>query len=347
MNSNNLNTLEDFQKFIDNNKIKSLREFRLSYKTIYSKYLKIRKVWKNKELSFEEISIVDTYKDLNTVEDFQKFVDDNNILTKTDLRKKYGSVSSRFFKVIKKEDRGKLKFKIELHHYHDDLNTVDDFKKFINSNGILSPKEFKNKFPKEYDRFCRVIPKEDKQKVTYKVIRRSYHDIISINDLQIFINDNNIRSKKELHKKFSGLYVKFLPELNSITFIKNNKSIGEKQIEDLLIINGINFEEQKVYSNLKDKNFLRFDFYLPDFNLIIEHHGEGHFGKGRYFSDELIKHDKMKYDYAINNNISIIYYTIYKKDYEKYGYFTEVLTDVNTLLERIKEIGMTNQSNIN
>lgn len=99
---------------------------------------------------------------------------------------------------------------------------------------------------------------------------------------------------------------------------------------------------QKTYPDLKDKLLLRYDFYLPDYNILIEHQGEGHFGKGKYYSEELIKHDRLKYQYAINNNIHIIYYTIYKTVYNKFGYFTRVLTNLENLIEEINKIGMTN-----
>lgn len=85
--------------------------------------------------------------------------------------------------------------------------------------------------------------------------------------------------------------------------------------------------------------------FIFEYNILIEHHGEGHFGKGRYYNDILIENDKRKFEYAINNNIPIIYFTIYKSEYKNKGYFTEVLTDSEILIQRIKEIGLTNQSN--
>ena len=53
----------------------------------------------------------------------------------------------------------------------------------------------------------------------------------------------------------------------------------------------------------------------------------------------------MKFEYAKLNNISILYFTNEVEVYNKFGYFTEVITDSDILIEKIKEIGLTNQLN--
>lgn len=283
------------------------------------------------------------FSDYKTLEDFQKLVDENNISTKNQFREKYKALYDRYIKLFPREKR-LLKFsgKEDHHMFFDSFSTVEDFQKFIDENNILKPSQLKKQFPKIYDRLCRVLSKEDKQDLVYKSRRNSYKNIITIDDLQNFIIKNSIHSKKELHKYFSGLYVKFQKDLNKIEFNKNNKSIGENVLEKLFIDNNIKYEYQKSYKNLKNILPLRYDYYLPDYNILIEHHGEGHFGKGKYYSENLLINDKIKYDYATSNNIHILYFTIYKSEYKKYGYFTEVITDTNLLLSKIKEINVTN-----
>ena len=54
-------------------------------------------------------------------------------------------------------------------------------------------------------------------------------------------------------------------------------SKGEKIIRDILLKNNIDFEEQKTFETcrfLNTKAKARFDFYLPNDNLLIEYDGE-------------------------------------------------------------------------
>ena len=335
---NSLDSLDDFQKYINENHIMSYKEFKLKYKTVYAKYLNKRSNWVVSKLIFPIMS-VDKYENLQTNEDFQRFIDENGIKSKNEFRKKFSLIQNKFFKTVPREDRN-LKFPIEgKHMYGSSYNNIEDFQKFINENKIPRPIVFRVEFPSLYDRFCRIIPSDEKQKLVYKARRRSYSDIDSIEKLQLFINDNHVSSRKELHKSFSGLYVKFQSQLDSITFNNiDNSSIGENFLKKLFNENNIKFITQKTYSDLRNKLPLRYDFYLPEYNVLVEHHGEGHFGKGRYYTAELIENDKKKYDYAIANNIKILYYTIYKTEYFNNGYFTEVITDSDILIQKIKEI---------
>ena len=89
------------------------------------------------------------------------------------------------------------------------------------------------------------------------------------------------------------------------------KSSGEEQISLLLTKNNIKFERQKTFPNLKYKNPLYCDFYLPEFNLIIEFNGEQHYKPVELFGGqenlELIQlRDKIKKDYCLKNNIAFL-----------------------------------------
>ena len=59
-----------------------------------------------------------------------------------------------------------------------------------------------------------------------------------------------------------------------LKFPKKFKSRLELEIEKFLIANNINFISQKVF---KDISNLKFDFYLPDYNIILEPGGEQYF----------------------------------------------------------------------
>ena len=92
--------------------------------------------------------------------------------------------------------------------------------------------------------------------------------------------------------------------------LHKNQSANENLIEEYLIKNNIKYEREKTFNSLKDKNKLRFDFYLEDYNLVIEYDGEQHFNAGWYKNEEKVsntmKHDQMKNSWCKENNIDIL-----------------------------------------
>lgn len=59
---------------------------------------------------------------------------------------------------------------------------------------------------------------------------------------------------------------------------KCNQSKGELIIENYLKSQGYNFIQQKTFDDCKGKrNLLPFDFYLPDYNILIEFQGKQHY----------------------------------------------------------------------
>lgn len=94
------------------------------------------------------------------------------------------------------------------------------------------------------------------------------------------------------------------------------KSKGETETIEALQFYHINFVEQKIYTDCKDVNYLPFDFYLLDYNILIEFDGEQHYFPVRFHGmDEqdaqdnflyVQKHDKMKTNFCIQNNIPLI-----------------------------------------
>lgn len=94
---------------------------------------------------------------------------------------------------------------------------------------------------------------------------------------------------------------------------KCSKSSGEMVVESFLIKNGIDFDVQKWYDDLRsDSNRpLRFDFYFKDLNLIIEYDGRQHYehvpsfqSKDEY--DRLQYHDSLKNIYCNDNDIALV-----------------------------------------
>lgn len=89
-------------------------------------------------------------------------------------------------------------------------------------------------------------------------------------------------------------------------------SKGEQKITKWLRINNINFIPQKEFDGLigLGGGNLSYDFYLPDYNLLIEYQGEFHDGTARQQTEEQFKkqkeHDKKKCEYAKGNNINLL-----------------------------------------
>lgn len=89
------------------------------------------------------------------------------------------------------------------------------------------------------------------------------------------------------------------------------KSKGENAISDYLKSNDISFEPQKAFQNCKNIRVLKFDFYLPDYNLCIEFQGAQHYKSVDYFGgvemfEKAQKRDNIKRDYCKSNGISLL-----------------------------------------
>jgi len=85
-------------------------------------------------------------------------------------------------------------------------------------------------------------------------------------------------------------------------------SKGEKNISLLLKRNNIIFQQQKKFIGCKNKTYLLFDFYLPDYNIAVEYDGEQHYKSIEFFGgDSTLKEtqyrDNIKTNYCYENDI--------------------------------------------
>lgn len=102
-------------------------------------------------------------------------------------------------------------------------------------------------------------------------------------------------------------------------------SLGENKIKNILDKYHIKYEEQKSFETcrFKDTNALaRFDFYLPNQNIIIEYDGEQHFHSIEFFGGEqnfqkTQSHDSYKNQWCKDNNIQMIRIPFYEMNYER------------------------------
>ena len=90
-------------------------------------------------------------------------------------------------------------------------------------------------------------------------------------------------------------------------------SKGEFKVSNVLLENNIEFVKQKSYPDLRSSKFgiLRFDFYIPEGNYLIEYDGQQHFKAGSGWDTEdhfekVKRNDKIKNEYCKRNGITLI-----------------------------------------
>ena len=120
----------------------------------------------------------------------------------------------------------------------------------------------------------------------------------------------------------------------------------ELEIINLLEENNIKYEYQYKPKFLINYNRLySYDFYLQDYNIIIECQGEQHFkpidfsGHNTEMAKQMYKktlqRDKIKYNLCKENKVKLIYYTNLKKDVLPINYFDTIYVNKNKLLSII------------
>ena len=148
--------------------------------------------------------------------------------------------------------------------------------------------------------------------------------------------NNKIRIK---HKCSKGHIYEQTPDMHIGKYKQGcpicNESHGERFIRNYLDKNHIEYIPQKKFNDLKDKTYLSYDFYLPDYNMLIEYQGIQHYesinikGSGKYSNLKKQQyHDNLKREYAKNNG--------YKLLELKYTLNTQELVD-RYLSRRIKD----------
>lgn len=93
----------------------------------------------------------------------------------------------------------------------------------------------------------------------------------------------------------------------------------EKTIIDILNKEGIKFSREKTFDDLKN-GLYRFDFYLPDKNILIKCDGEQHYHFTKAFykkREDFLKskeRDRKKNAYALSHNIQLYRIPFFKMD---------------------------------
>lgn len=143
----------------------------------------------------------------------------------------------------------------------------------------------------------------------------------NINTIKKLAEDRNGKCLSEVYKnnkskllwqcgKCENIWEARLDRVKSGTWCPRCRdSRGEKTISCILNDKKINYKKEYIFKDLKNR---RFDFYLPDYNTIIEFDGIQHFQIYRKYTPDiealkkLQKRDLEKTLYCIKNNIKIL-----------------------------------------
>ena len=91
----------------------------------------------------------------------------------------------------------------------------------------------------------------------------------------------------------------------------NSVSRGETIVTDYLLDKQIYFEREKSFDDLVYQKPLRYDFFLPEYNVLIEYDGKQHFkpietfGGEEYLKETMLR-DKLKNEYAKQKDMLLI-----------------------------------------
>ena len=101
-----------------------------------------------------------------------------------------------------------------------------------------------------------------------------------------------------------------------------NESQGEKAIRRILVLNEIEFFEQWTDHDCIKIKPLKFDFYLPSFDIIIEFDGQQHFRPTGFFGGKkafrkLKEYDQFKDSWAKKHQIRLLRIAYFDDIYEK------------------------------
>jgi very-short-patch-repair endonuclease len=140
------------------------------------------------------------------------------------------------------------------------------------------------------------------EKYTQKSVIDKFKEIHGDKYDYSLVNFKSIREKVEIICKKHGSFLQDpFSHYQNQGCPKCRSSKGEERIIKCLVDNKIQFEYQKKFEGLKNKNYLPIDFYLPDYNLCIEYDGKQHFEMveawGGLESFEILKENDSKKDF--------------------------------------------------
>lgn len=342
--SRNFNTLEAVQKFIDDNpkEIRTANDVAKKQPRIYGKMGRMG--WTSK-VKYPDPPKKTSLAMYNTFDDFQKVA--NNYNTPAEFVKENKTISDRFFKLrsrglIENKD---LYFPGRKPSYGNTFTKAEHFQEYIDKNEIESPKDFWRKDSALYKRLT-TLGLTDKVKYKHKKRKPldSSTNYNTIEQIQDFVIKHKISSNVDFNKRASAIYRKYLKlrkKTGKYIIYPSSPKIASSEEEWSAILELLKYNIKYEYQYKFTGYEYRYDFYLPEYNIILEINGGQHYNINAFpehwdtkRGESTIDRDKKKYNIAIKNGISI-YYITYDgrswRDYKRFGYFKEVYKSIKEL----------------
>lgn len=349
-------SIEELQKIIDSNNIRTAKEFKQKFKPIYG--------YVNRKGLGKLLKYPDAPKDCNFIKDLetaQNFIDENNIQNHTDFMERFPSECRRL-KYLKLS--GKVKYPNPLlhirHNYRNTFLTLEEIQEFIDSHSeITSPYVFERLYPSLYYRSGTIGVR--------KLLKFPNRTIVwgdkykTSEEMQEFISENNVINLTDFKIRFPKEYNKTKNEgyITKLYFPEKQKSSLEIVIER--VINELGILEYipncRSLDWLSYKENLELDFYIQSLNLGIEGQGSQHFIEIPHFGGleefNLRKtRDLIKFNLCKEHGVTILYFSnpqelkrqirgVENKDEEVQkllsNYFAPVITTEEDLIAEIKK----------
>ena len=332
-----LNTLDDFNKFIEENNVKNPKELEKRFSGVYNRARRLNIV---DELVYPERK--NDWSHFNTPDDFNKFIKENDIKNSSEFKEKFSGGYIKAHKIGILDELVYPERKNDWSH----LNTIEDFNKFIEESNIKSPSELQEKFSGGYNKARRLGILKN---LIYENKLNDWSHLNTSEDFNKFIEENNIKSPSELQEKFKSVHhrAQRLGILGDLIYCgKKEQSSWEVYIYNIItnIPEFIDPKRQVKFKDCKNKRKLPFDivFSLPNGKIIIiEIQGPRHytqiFGEEKYIPTR--KNDLIKYRWAKGqNNVYLFYFSKPNYRLNENSYFHYIYTSEEELLNDIKKL---------
>ena len=133
-------TYNEIKDFIKTNNIEKRIDLQRNYKEVFRYFKKLSKEEKDILLPTKFGEKYNYGTSFSTVEDFQEFIDNNNIIRPVVFKREYPRIYDRLCRILTKEGKLKLVYQTKLKSYSS-INTIDLLQEFINTNEVHSRKE--------------------------------------------------------------------------------------------------------------------------------------------------------------------------------------------------------------
>jgi hypothetical protein len=157
------------------------------------------------------------------------------------------------------------------------------------------------------------LPYEEAKKFALKL------NLVSMNEWIFYVKNNKLPSN--IPKTPNDVYKNkgWVNYADFLGFKFKQMSSYEKRIEIYLIENNIVYKKQKTFPTCKYKSLLKFDFYLDEYNILIEYDGEQHFKPISVFGglegfERTKQSDNIKNEWCLNNNIHLLRIPFYDRE---------------------------------